>query len=44
MTRYLEWDYERNTVTEYRREGECNQCGECCPCCVSTGPPACMTC
>ena len=43
MTRYLEWDYER-TVTEYRREGECNQCGECCPCCVSTGPPACMTC
>ena len=30
MTRYLEWDYGRNTVTEYRREGECNQCGECC--------------
>lgn len=30
MTRYFEYDYDRGVVTEYERQGECNQCGDCC--------------
>jgi Fe-S-cluster containining protein len=30
MIRFFEWDYTRNVVTEYHREGTCNRCGACC--------------
>lgn len=28
--RYLKWDYDNDTLTEYERQGECNMCGQCC--------------
>jgi Fe-S-cluster containining protein len=30
LIRYFEWDYDKNVVIEYEREGECNGCGDCC--------------
>lgn len=30
MIRYYVYDYARRRVTEYERQGECNQCGDCC--------------
>lgn len=30
MTRYIEWDFETMTATEYERSGECNGCAACC--------------
>ena len=29
-TEFLEWDYDNNICTRYKRVGQCNQCGECC--------------
>jgi Fe-S-cluster containining protein len=26
----LEWNYDEDTVTQWKRVGECNQCGDCC--------------
>ena len=28
--KFLEWDYDNNTVTTYEREGQCKQCADCC--------------
>lgn len=28
--RYVEWDYDNDTVTTWERSGECSECGECC--------------
>lgn len=28
--RFIEWDYNTGTATEYARSGECNGCGACC--------------
>lgn len=30
MPRFLKWDFDEDTITEYRRLGECNNCGACC--------------
>lgn len=27
---FVEWDFDNKIVTQYEREGRCNQCGECC--------------
>ena len=28
--RFLEWDYDNDRSTEFRRDGECTRCGRCC--------------
>ncbi len=28
--RYIEWDFDKGVVVEYKRHGECNRCGDCC--------------
>ncbi len=28
--RFIEWDYDHNVATEYKRSGKCLQCGKCC--------------
>jgi hypothetical protein len=30
MSRYIDWDFDRMTATEYERQGECCACGQCC--------------
>ena len=30
MNIYRKWDYDKDEVITYEREGECNGCGECC--------------
>lgn len=30
MTRYIQWNFDKNEAVEYQRHGECNRCGQCC--------------
>ena len=30
MITYIDWDYDTNIATRWKRNGECNQCGDCC--------------
>lgn len=33
--RYIQWNYDTNTATEYERMGDCSRCGACCKAIIS---------